>query len=117
MPRPCQSDWRRLRVDGFLRRRPLVRGHKVAPKVTDLRGPVAPSRNGACRLPQAASTVIGSVRFAAALCEFSGSILIFPSARPASGIAIAKDGLNRVPLLELPPPPARGRTRTLRGIT
>jgi hypothetical protein len=26
---------------------------------------------------------------------------------------MAKDGLNGVPLPELPPPPARGRTRTL----
>jgi hypothetical protein len=28
----------------------------------------------------------------------------------------AKGGLNRVPLPDLPPPPARGRTRTLPGI-
>jgi hypothetical protein len=29
MPRPCQSDWRTLRVDGFLRRRPLLRVPEV----------------------------------------------------------------------------------------
>src|SRR5262249_16575294 len=37
--------------------------------------------------PQAASTVRASVRFAAALCEISGSFLIFTSARRAPGTA------------------------------
>ena len=32
MPRPCPRDWRTLRVDGFLRRRPLVREQKRAPR-------------------------------------------------------------------------------------
>ena len=35
--------------------------------------------------PQAASTVRASVRFAAALCEISGSFLIFTSARGVAG--------------------------------
>jgi len=32
MLRPCRSDWRTLRVDGFRRRRPLARGHKGGPQ-------------------------------------------------------------------------------------
>ena len=52
--------------------------------------------------PQAASTVRASVRFAAALCEISGSFLIFTSARRASGTTLNSP---RLALGSVAPPP------------
>src|SRR6516225_9143157 len=49
MPRPCPRDWRTLRVDGFLRRRPLVREQKGAPRLRT-KGPSPERRSRAFAL-------------------------------------------------------------------
>jgi len=62
------------------------RAAKRDPKVTH-RGAQPQEKPRACR-PQAASTLGASVRFAAALCEISGSFLIFTLAPFTSGTTL-----------------------------